>query len=193
MIDTLSHAINALDIKTIILKEDSTPSIKFEVQQLYNSNTVALSNITMNGNYSDLLWDFGDGSTYSGANPPEHTYNSSGTYTITASCYYGNQNICVAQFKQVCVLTTNTLFPANLLLVYPNPAQNNLFIHTQNLVEDGEILIYSISGEKVKAVSLANNQTLNISLSISELTQGLYFIVFKTGIYCYPGQFIKTI
>ena len=79
------------------------------------------------------------------------------------------------------------------LLVYPNPAQNNLFIHTQNLVEDGEILIYSISGEKVKAVSLANNQTLNISLSISELTQGLYFIVFKTGIYCYPGQFIKTI
>lgn len=193
MIDTLSHAINALDIKTIILKEDSTPSIKFEVQQLYNTNTVALSNITMNGNYSDLLWDFGDGSTYSGANPPEHTYNSSGTYTITASCYYGSQNICVAQFKQVCVLTTNTLFPANLLLVYPNPAQNNLFIHTQNLVEDGEILIYSISGEKVKAVSLANNQTLNISLSISELTQGLYFIVFKTGIYCYPGQFIKTI
>lgn len=69
MIDTLSHAINALDIKTIILKEDSTPSIKFEVQQLYNSNTVALSNITMNGNYSDLLWDFGDGSTYSGTNP----------------------------------------------------------------------------------------------------------------------------
>ncbi len=29
-------------------------------------------------------WDFGDGTTYSGNNPPDHTYSTPGTYAITA-------------------------------------------------------------------------------------------------------------
>jgi len=28
-------------------------------------------------------WDFGDGTTYEGQNPPTHTYNDAGTYTVT--------------------------------------------------------------------------------------------------------------
>jgi PKD repeat protein len=37
------------------------------------------------GIYQTCSWDFGDGSSSTVCNPPDHTYNTSGTYTVTLS------------------------------------------------------------------------------------------------------------
>jgi len=192
MIDTITHQINALDIKSISLKDENTPSINFELQELYDGTAIQINNILLKGIYNDIVWDFGDGFIYSGSNPPIHSYNSPGNYVISATLYYGFNNICSIPFKKEFILTSKALLPQNLLLVYPNPTKSNLTLYTQELVQDGEILIYSISGEKVKSVSLTNNQSFNIDIPVSELSQGLYFVVLRAGKNYYPGQFIKT-
>lgn len=44
--------------------------------------TVNFSNTSLNSN-ATYDWDFGDGTTFSGENPPSHVYNSDGSYTVT--------------------------------------------------------------------------------------------------------------
>lgn len=58
--------------------------------QVTNGCTVAFTN-TSTGNYSNIVWSFGDGFT-SLQNSPTHTYASSGTYTVTLSISDTSQN-----------------------------------------------------------------------------------------------------
>lgn len=54
------------------------------------------------------VWDFGDGTNYTGASPPAHTYNNNGTYTVTLTMT--DANGCSSIDSQ----------PAYVVLVPPN-------------------------------------------------------------------------
>ncbi len=61
------------------------PVVDFTINP--NTPTCASSvNVTINDNSVGVPdWDFGDGSTYTGTNPPVHNYTTPGVYAITAS------------------------------------------------------------------------------------------------------------
>ena len=71
-------------------------------------------------------------------------------------------------------------FNENSLSVYPNPAQNLVFV--EGYTANGTINIYTINGSLVKSVVLNQNQ-----FDVSELEAGIYFIQADTKL----GKFVK--
>lgn len=49
----------------------------------------------------NVTWDFGNGNTYNGSNPPTQTFMASGTYAITATATAGNCSSTQTEFVQV--------------------------------------------------------------------------------------------
>ncbi|MEZ5082267.1 MAG: PKD domain-containing protein [Bacteroidales bacterium] len=72
-IDSISHQICLLD----------GPQANFTLSPdtVCQDIPVNFTNTSLGG--SVYLWDFGDGSTYTGATPPPHPYSTPGTYTVT--------------------------------------------------------------------------------------------------------------
>jgi len=69
------------------------------------------------------------------------------------------------------VLSTSSMEPESQWVIYPNPASNSLHLESQsNFSADG--LIYNIEGELVNRFTF----TKSISLDISNLIEGIYFI-----------------
>ena len=70
----------------------------------------------------------------------------------------------------------NTISSNNELSIFPNPAENKLYINFNNLSEPDniEILVYSSLGELVKKTIYKG--VLNYELDITEINSGTYFI-----------------
>lgn len=68
--------------------------------------TAVFNNTSLAG--QTFIWDFGDGSTFTGANPPPKVYSNTGTYTITL----------IANDPSTCNLTDTT---RQTITVHPNP------------------------------------------------------------------------
>jgi endonuclease I len=90
----------------------------------------------------------------------------------------GNRNpfIDYPQFVE-CIWGTNDCTPLNLenyaaldFSILPNPAQNYLQINLPQRVNNVDITLYNVLGEKVK-------QSKNLRLDIKDFTPGLYFII----------------
>ena len=60
----------------------SVPSFTFDPASGCTPLNVTFTNTSNNGN-ATFEWNFGDGTTYTGENPPVHTYTNNGSYTIT--------------------------------------------------------------------------------------------------------------
>ncbi|PID94334.1 MAG: hypothetical protein CSA95_03360 [Bacteroidetes bacterium] len=62
--------------------------------------------------------------------------------------------------------------------IYPNPAQNRLYVETANIEEATAILLYNTTGTKVMNVNVVKGVTT--TLDISTLSNGIYFISIQT-------------
>jgi hypothetical protein len=89
-----------------------------------------------------------------------------GSFTLTAS--------------DSSVLSTNGLSLENTkLMVFPNPAKENVSISLSNNIKIEQVEVYSILGDKIitqKSIDTSNKFTVNIS----GLASGVYFIKAKT-------------
>lgn len=138
------------------------------------------------GNYgSDILWDFGDGTT--STDPyPVHTYANPGTYIVcltvgvaVTNCYdtYCDSSFYVFKtegqpMSQLTILAPtgiNETAAAAAVRVFPNPAAAELNWATGNGVE--QVRIFNTNGQKV--LDAANHTG---KLNISPLAPGIYFI-----------------
>ena len=65
----------------------------------------------------------------------------------------------------------------NNLLIYPNPAKNNLqlIINNEQLINTN-IVIYDVFGRKVKQFEITN---LKLRIKVSDLQEGIYFVKFN--------------
>lgn len=76
------------------------------------------------------------------------------------------------------------------LQVYPNPVEDILYISPENLnSKDFEIRIFDFTGRMVK--QLIENNTGLISVDVSDLTEGMYFIEIKSGEIIATSKFVK--
>jgi len=126
---------------------------------------------------TQFYWDFGDGSTVSTDKNPEHTYSSTGTYTVTlyASNSCGQQSAT----KQIYVNVTSTtdLFFDEVKL-YPNPNDGKFSVSMEVKKEGKYILqIMNVSGKMIEKRSIDLNSGKNtIEYKMDNLNSGIYIM-----------------
>lgn len=151
-----------------------------------NGLLVTFANSTV-GNFNQLTWNFGDGTSSQEANPT-HTYNNAGTYqfSLTATTPEGCQSTTTAKVyvfnnkkitKQAALLTQVTS--------YPNPIIETCQLSfTSQTATQANIIIIDLNGKIVSTI--INNQTLNIgnntfTISRNNLPSGMYFVNIVTS------------
>ncbi len=70
--------------------------------------------------------------------------------------------------------------------VYPNPANETINFATNNLMENGKLIVYDISGKQVNKIDFVNATQLDVS----NFTAGLYFYQITDGSKIVTGKFV---
>jgi len=141
-----------------------------------NGYTVILENKSSNATYFE--WDFGD-NTKSDTRNPEHTYASSGKYTITLiagnACYSDTFSLEITiVISKVEDENTGSIF------VYPNPAQDEVYIK----LPDGigfpvTCRLINAMGQVVCKTKLDND---TVKLDLRYLPDGIYILASENGL-----------
>ncbi|RLD38057.1 MAG: hypothetical protein DRI74_04990 [Bacteroidetes bacterium] len=136
---------------------------------------------------ANFVWDFGDGDTAVTSNPV-HIYKAPGTYKVILKAIKCN------------VLDTTSLFVTILpngmiklqlpqMEVYPNPSNSIIHIRFSQSLLPSEILLFSIDGRRIRSIE-AKSQP-QISVDISDLKSGIYFIGFAVQGVAYRYKVVK--
>jgi len=140
---------------------------------------VIFSNLSINS--TEYLWDFGD-STQSTDISPSHTYLYADTFTVslTAISLAGCENKKI-KYKYIIVKDNSSIadnvFKEKWVYIYPNPANDKLFVELNNYNKNISIIVFNLLGQEIKREIL--DQMTN-EISISNLAKGIYNI----RIYC---------
>ncbi len=98
------------------------------------------------------------------------------------------------QIQQPASASISALLPGNVQ-VYPNPVSEvlNVTIQSKNIFSDLTLEIYTLFGQKVHSSVLKNHSGgINVTLDLSELTNGLYLLsVLENGHPLYTKKIIK--
>lgn len=107
----------------------------------------------------------------------DHLQNVTGLFSVAdqIQILYDNETIgCDTELSTDLGVVTNE--GINQLLVYPNPANDNVVIQLENQ-EEGSVTIYSLSGSEVVTTPIQGLQTI---IGTENLNKGIYFITVQT-------------
>ena len=144
-VDTAKRFFNLVDSIVLNNKSDwriNTYNLHAEFSFVQNNDTVQLSNNSTN--FTNILWDFGDGSN-SSLNNPAHIYSASGNYQINLkvnkhACFdTANANITID------VINSFNTLKEDFISCYPNPVTNSLYFKADKDID--RIKIYDINGK----------------------------------------------
>jgi len=124
-------------------------------------------------NYNKFIWAFGDGTTDTLNYHTTHKYNKTGSITVTLGTY----NACGSNFKYETINVVNTIkgnSSEHLVKIYPNPSDGKITITGLNK-GNYQMQLTDIRG-KIIARFMVNDQLLNQSIQLPELTDGIYFL-----------------
>ncbi len=145
------------------------------------------------GTPTTWLWTFGDG-TGSTEQNPAHTYAENGIYqvclNIEGPC--GEDMRCRNILVEV-TSAANTSPPTRELLLYPNPAQTEIWVATQGITApSGRLRIFDSTGRLLAEFPWSALAPESISLlDIRPWPPGLYLVVLETEAGRMAGRFLK--
>jgi len=149
--------------RNIVLDAD----IKFDYQIVSNLEVTFLNATEFAVSYE---WDFGDGKTSTDKNP-KHTYSTDGSYLVTLAVNRCDKTVIKKQTIVLKTLSVQDLNRADLTL-YPNPAQEFLYINLPNT--EVKISVFSIEGKLL--LDGIKPTRKKYQLNISNLNSGLYLL-----------------
>jgi len=133
-------------------------------------------------NAISYLWDFGDSSTSADQNPI-HTYNDSGNYMVTLIATGNCEADTFAQLITILFTGLSDLQPKPFLMVYPNPAHDelNIYIDEKDL-KSIKARILDLNGRNIKELEITNT-LMNpfFSFNIEGLNRGLYILELQSN------------
>ena len=142
------------------------------VPQISNNNGV----LTTSTSGGSIQW-FLNGTAISGANEPQLTPTAVGNYTVTVT--QGSCSSTSAPFT-VTTIDVNAASP-DAFLVFPNPAQEKLFIRTGFRDTQSQVMVVlnDLSGKQVllQRISPANL----MEIETSSLASGMYLLTVSNG------------
>jgi len=125
------------------------------------------------------VWNFGDGSTFSGLQNPNHTFAEIGDYTVTVTLYDNDMPNCSMTFTSVIHIGVTGIGQINdaAVNIYPNPSSGLLVINLG--FEDSKevsIELIDIQGRTIQSIHRFSDSGLTQNLDISDLPNGLYLL-----------------
>jgi hypothetical protein len=166
------------------------PTADFTIIQV--GANIIVSN-TSTGNPTFWRWDYGNGQTFLGANPPSPTYQPSDpSYPTYDICLTVRNRFNDAPFNKAESTTCKTVtVPTSILernaldasiSVYPNPTNGVVNVAIEDLTADKvNVTVTNVVGEKVAEQTLSNVRgASNVSFNLSNKAAGMYFINIST-------------
>ncbi|MFA6570565.1 MAG: PKD domain-containing protein [Bacteroidota bacterium] len=129
------------------------------------------------GEPDDWLWDFGDGTTSTERNP-QHTYNQSGTFTVSliaTKSTVADTSIKVNYIRVDEPTGVSDLTADNMYSVNPNPAYDYIELPL-NLPENTDVIIFSALGTQMYTGKAKGR------IDVSGFSPGVYFIKIQTKV-----------
>ncbi|MCS6789465.1 MAG: PKD domain-containing protein [Bacteroidia bacterium] len=152
------------DTMSLRFTASPAPTVSNPTYQILSGTTVRFS---VNASPDAIVfWEFGDGNE-SIDNPVIHTYAAPGTYNVRVGAI--NQALCVSDILTLTVRITTSLHSALQAAgwsVYPNPAQDALYITTEKPVQEAEVLLFDLQGRLAAQYKL-NEVPARVPLSLA--------------------------
>jgi len=118
------------------------------------------------------LWDFGDGTMDSVANPI-HTYSSLGYYYVTHTVSKCSTSDIDSSYANLLTISLqDRSFDENKISIYPNPSRGIVTINPGG-ERVRKVTVYSLNGVEVKVI--VDEQSLQ-QINLRELNSGCYFL-----------------
>ncbi len=162
------------------------PTVTFGAP-LINGNTVTVSigasvgtNVVYTPACSRVIIDWGDGviDEVTGSASTNHTYASSGSFTVTVTVI-GSTTTSATQ--SIVITGISNINFVNALNIFPNPA--NDFVNVSFGLassEDIELTVYSVDGKVIETRAFANESKVNTTFNTSSLNNGVYILKINT-------------
>jgi PKD repeat protein len=143
-------------------------------------------------NSTSWSWDFGDGSGTSTDQDPVYYYTAIGYnwWSVCLTATNGCSSDTYCDSVQSIISGIEDEFLSNAISIYPNPTEDNVNI-TFDLDKNTKLSlqVVSITGAVVREMNLGEVSRQTISLDLSDLAQGVYYVRFSAP----EGQAIKEI
>lgn len=139
-----------------------------------DSNKIAFTSVNMR-NQTSVLWVFGDGNTATTPNTT-HIYAIDDTFDVmlVVSNHCGSDTV-----KRSVIVKQVSVYDVQLferVSVYPNPANNTLFIDNKSVVKLSRMTITDVTG---RVAMTLNASTGKQTVDVSKLTPGLYYLTIE--------------
>jgi len=110
-------------------------------------------------------------------NPPVGTLLGDGTYTIECSATdeYGNVGTCTFELTVESVLGTNDNVFSNAIVMYPNPANEQVIISNSSNIALERVMMFDVVGKLVSNIDMRGTQGEKV-IDISNLQSGVYMV-----------------
>ena len=158
---------------TLNIDYDPSPHVGIYYPQ-QNADTVFFT--CLSTCVDEYLWDFGDGS-FSNEENPYHIYKNNGIYTITLTgTNYSGSDSHTVNYNFYWV-SSQVDMENEKVQIFPNPANEKLFIRGLPYGNKTKILISSLSGSNLINTNTRSEETI---IDIRGLKQGIYILQLKT-------------
>lgn len=152
--------------RTLSVTPLSEPTASFTYVD--NLGTVTFTN-TSSPNGTSFQWYFGDGGSSTQENPV-YTYSATGNYNVTFITTNSCNSDSSTQVVNITIIGISEL-SGDLLVVYPNPASDVIYI--EHAFDELNYEIFNLTGELVEQGLISGK---NSSIGVDRLPKGMYFM-----------------
>lgn len=171
----LSDANGCKDTSYHVVKSMSDLKADFETDKdTLSIQNAGINTINNSVSYTNLIWNFGDGTIISNQSNPSHTFVSAGIYTVELTA---SDNICTEKVQKTIVvngfsgINEQQLNQQISIHYYQNKAQVKIEL---NKISDVRISVYEVSGK------LITQKNVQVMSSVEEVelntADGMYLI-----------------
>jgi hypothetical protein len=130
--------------------------------------------------YTTVSWNFGDGSPTSNLVNPTHTYAATGVYNVCVTATNACDTYTFCKNLDTSILGTGDFVLENktALLLYPNPAQNQVNIQYESQAAIAQLEIYDLTGRLIASHSTTEAKG-TWQLPLHNMASGIYVVVLK--------------
>ena len=173
---TATDANNCKDQSTVGVVINPLPTVdtfNFTQGTGADSNKISFTAVNVS-NADSTIWDFGDGNTdNSNTGNPDHTYPASGSYTVTLIVKNDCGADTVTRSITVEPLGINGITLNSAIIVYPNPANNTVYVENKAGIQISSMVIKDVTGKTILNI---NPGTKKQAVDVSQLSNGVYYL-----------------
>jgi len=170
-------------LRAVVYSPDTGIVVKLKVEDYFNAGISVETDVTTTvaNAWDTLSFDMSNQSSGTAAINFSNTYNKMSIFYDfgimgAAKTYYVDH----IEFLGAATTVQELEAVFNNFTLYPNPANNTLFIRTNELEEGARLDILNNLGQTVQTNFINNNNSRN-PIDVSKLSNGIYFAVFQNG------------